>query len=54
MNTDAMNTYAGKNILEYIEWLMDECGMSEEDAERIRWDNPKFVDMGEYRYNFKI
>lgn len=34
MNTDAMNTYAGKNILEYIEWLMDECGMSEEDAER--------------------
>ena len=34
MNADAMNTYAGKNILEYIEWLMDECGMSEEDAER--------------------
>lgn len=25
-----------------------------EEAERIRWDNPEFVDMEEYRYNFKI
>lgn len=25
-----------------------------EEAERIRWDNPNFVDMAEYRYNFKI
>lgn len=24
------------------------------EAERIRWDNPNFVDMAEYRYNFKI
>ena len=29
-----MNPYPGMNILEYIEWLMDECGMSEEAAER--------------------
>lgn len=29
-----MNLYLGMNILEYIEWLMDECGMSEESAER--------------------
>lgn len=29
-----MNPYPGMNILEYIEWLMEEYGMSEEDAER--------------------
>ena len=29
-----MNPYPSMNILEYIEWLMEEYGMSEEDAER--------------------
>lgn len=29
-----INLYLGMNILEYIEWLMDECGISEESAER--------------------
>ena len=29
-----MNPYLGMNILEYIEWLMEEYGMREEDAER--------------------
>lgn len=28
--------------------------VAKQEAERIRWDNPNFVDMAEYRYDFKI